>query len=64
MYIYLQRLPQENYLCKRAKIIPIVKLEKQKGEDVSKFHPTSLLNIGGKVLEKALISRTNHNVFS
>ena len=32
-------------------------------EDVSKFPLISLLNIGGKVLEKVLINRINH-VFS
>jgi len=31
---------------------------------VSKFRPISLLNIGGKVLEKVLINRINHHVFS
>ena len=49
---------------KRGKIIPITKPGKEKSEDVSKFRPISLLNIGGKVLEKALISRINRHVFS
>ena len=49
---------------KRGKIIPITKAGKEKSEDVSKFRPISLLNVGGKVLEEALISRINHHVFS
>jgi hypothetical protein len=49
---------------KRARLIPITKPEKENSEDVSKHRPISLLNIGGKVLEKALINRINHHVFS
>ena len=49
---------------KRAIIIPIVKSGQEKNEDVSKFRPISLLNFGGKVLEKVLINRINHHVFS
>jgi hypothetical protein len=45
---------------KRAKIIPITKSGKENSDDVSKFRPISLLNMGGKVLEKVLISRINH----
>ena len=37
--------------------------KKENSEDVSKFRPINLLNIGGKVLEKVLISRINH-IFS
>jgi len=33
---------------KRAKLIPIVKPGKEDSEDVTKFRPISLLNIGGK----------------
>ena len=49
---------------KRAKLIPITKLGKENSEDVSKFRPISLLNIAGKVLEKVLINKINHRVFS
>jgi hypothetical protein len=37
---------------KKAMILPITKPGKEGYEDVSKFRPISLLNIGGKVLEK------------
>ena len=49
---------------KRAKLIPITKPGKENSEDVSKFHPISLLNTGGKVLEKVLINRINHHIYS
>jgi ribonuclease HI len=48
---------------KRAELIPITKPGKENSEDVSKFRPISI-NIGGKVLEKVLINRINHHVFS
>ena len=31
--------------------------------DPSKYHPISLLHIGGKVLEKLLINRINHHMY-
>ena len=49
---------------KKAKILPITKPGKESSEEVSKFRPISLLNIGGKVLEKVLINRINHHIFS
>jgi len=49
---------------KTAKLIPIVKPGKENSDDVSKFRPISLLNTGGKVLEKQLINRINHHVFT
>jgi len=46
-------------------IIPITKPGKEGSDEVSKFPPPiSLLGIGGKVLEKLLINRINHHVFS
>jgi hypothetical protein len=48
---------------KMAGLIPITKPGKEISEDVSKYRPISLLNLGGKVLEKALINRSNHYVF-
>jgi hypothetical protein len=49
---------------KRARLIPITKSGKENSEEVSKFRPISLLNIGVKVLEEVLINRVNHHVFS
>ena len=49
---------------KTAKIIPITKPGKHNSVDASKYRPISLLNIGGKVLEKALINRINYHVYS
>ena len=44
--------------------IPIVKPGKEGSTEVTTYRPISLLNIGGKVLEKLLIDRINHHVFS
>jgi hypothetical protein len=49
---------------KREKLIPIIKPGQENNEDVSKFRPISLLNIGGKVLEKVLINIINYYVYS
>lgn len=49
---------------KNAKIIPIMKPHTQNSEDITKYRPISLLNIGGKILEKALITRINHHMYS
>jgi len=49
---------------KTAKLIPTVKPGKEYSDDVIKFSPISLLNAGGKVLEKLLINRINHHVFA
>ena len=49
---------------KRAMLIPIIKHGKENSYDVSKYRPISLLNVGGKVLEKVLINRINHHVFT
>ena len=48
---------------KIAKIIPIVKPGKENSLDPSKYRPISLLNIGGKVLEKLLINRIMHYTY-
>jgi hypothetical protein len=53
------RLPRR---WKTAKIIPITKPGKENSMDLSKYRPISLLNIGGKVLEKLLINRINHHM--
>jgi len=49
---------------KRAKIIPIIKPGKEDCYDVSKYRPISLLNVGGKVLEKVMINRINHHAYT
>ena len=49
---------------KRAKMIPIIKPGKENSYEVSKYRPISLLNVGGKVLEKVMISRINHHVYT
>ena len=49
---------------KTAKIITIVKPGKEGSDEVSKFRPISLLASGGKVLEKLLINRINHHVYT
>jgi len=49
---------------KTTKLIPIVKPGKEYNDDVSKFRLISLLNTGGKMLEKLLINRINHHVIT
>lgn len=49
---------------KHAKIIPVIKTGKESYDDASKFRPISLLNIAAKVLEKLLINRIMHHVYS
>jgi len=46
-----------------AKIIPIAKPGKENSMIPSKYRPISLINIGGKVLEKLLINRINHHMY-
>ncbi|PSN51387.1 hypothetical protein C0J52_04451 [Blattella germanica] len=48
-------------LWKIAIIIPIIKIGKENSSEPSKYRPISLLNTGGKVLEKLLINRINHH---
>jgi hypothetical protein len=45
-------------------MLPTVKPGKEGSTEVSNYRPISLLNVGGKVLEKLLIDRINHHVFS
>ena len=49
---------------KKAKIIPIVKSGKEGSDEVNKFHPISLLDSGGKLLEKLFINRINQLTYS
>jgi SOS response regulatory protein OraA/RecX len=59
---YLKRgyFPKE---WKIAKIIPIIKPGKEDSQDPSKYRPISLLNMGGKVLEKLLINIIIHYIY-
>jgi hypothetical protein len=50
-------------IWKTAKILPITKPGKQNSVYASKYRPISLLNIGGKVLEKSLINSINHHIY-
>jgi hypothetical protein len=47
---------------KMVKVIPITNPGKEEAKDPSKFRPISLINIGGKVLEKTFIFRIMHHV--
>jgi hypothetical protein len=49
---------------KRARIIPLIKPGKGNCSDASKYQPISLLNTGGKVLEKLLINRIMHFLYN
>jgi len=51
-------------IWKKAKIILIMKPDTHNSQDVTKYRPINLLNIGGKILEKALINRINHHIHS
>ena len=49
---------------KRSVILPIVKPGKEGLNEVGKYRPISLINIGGKILENLLIDRINHHLYS
>jgi ribonuclease HI len=48
---------------KVAQIIPIIKPGKENSTDPAKYRPISLLNIGGKVLEKLVSNRINYHLY-
>jgi hypothetical protein len=48
---------------KRSVILPTVKPGKEELNEMGKFRPISLINIGGKILEKLLIDRINHHLY-
>jgi hypothetical protein len=48
----------------RIKVIPIAKPRKEYTTDPSNFRPISLINVGGKVLEKILINRIMHHAYT
>ena len=45
---------------KRAKLIRIIKPGKENSDEASRYRSISLLNVAGKVMEKAMINRINH----
>jgi hypothetical protein len=51
-------------IWKRANLIPIVKPGKETCEDMTKYRPISFLNTAAKLLEKPLINRIMHHVYS
>jgi len=48
---------------KIAKVIPVTKPAKENSLDSSKYRPISLLNMGGKILDKLLINRINYHLY-
>jgi hypothetical protein len=62
----MQPMPKKRMLPKNmedSKKIPITTPGKENSMDPSKYRPISLVNIGGKVLEKILINRINHHMY-
>jgi hypothetical protein len=51
-------------IWKREKIISIVKPGKEASNDISKYHPISLINTIVKVFEKVLINRLMHHIYT
>jgi hypothetical protein len=51
-------------MWKRARIIPLTRPGKENSNDASKYRPTSLLNVEVKVLEKLLINRIMHFLYT
>jgi hypothetical protein len=41
-----------------------MKPDAQNSKEVTKYRPISLLNMGGKILEKAMINRINHHIYT
>jgi hypothetical protein len=48
---------------KKAKMVPITKPGKENSMEVTKFRPTSLINVAGKEMEKLLTNRIMHHVY-
>jgi len=49
---------------KRSTIVPKIKPGKEGHNEAGTYRPISLINIGGKILEKLLIDRINHHLYS
>jgi len=44
-------------------VITVTKPANENSLDPSKYHPISLLNMGGKILDKLLINGINYNLY-
>jgi retron-type reverse transcriptase len=64
MYNGCLRMACFSRIWKRAKIIRIVKPGKEASNDISKYRPISLINTTAKVLEKVLINRIMHHIYT
>jgi len=49
---------------KQSVIIPIIKPGKEECNDASKYRPISVINIGGKLLERLMIDRILFHIYS
>ena len=63
MYNQCLKLGQFPKRWKMAKVILILKPNKDNCPDPNKCRPISLLNMGGKILDKLLINRINHHLY-
>jgi len=50
--------------CKHSVIIPIIKPGKEECNDISKYRPKSLINIGHKLLERLITDRILFHIYS
>ena len=60
-------MPQGNAFPKRWKtalILPIIKPQKDRSQEVNNLRSKSLQVIGGNVLEKVMVNRIYHHVYS
>ena len=63
MYNQCLKLGQFPKRWKMAKVILILKPNNNNCPDPNKYRPISLLNMGGKILDKLLINRINHHLY-
>jgi hypothetical protein len=63
MYNQCLKLGQFPKRWKVAKVILVLKPNKEICQDPRKYRPISLLNMGGKILDKLLINRINYHLY-